>query len=180
MTSPVLVGLACRHEGLLTRGYIFRAAFDFESAATSFAYEPHKDGRHYSAFTKRRSDPPRIHTASRPPSSAVVRDARRPTCRFIVPTSWGCTTVPLVWSNWIVLTTRPPSNLPGGSSTAMTSSYGRWIGLSPGSTPGRDRCAGNERERASARRHRYLPAGAFGAGQGGVGISDGGDAGADV
>src|ERR1700756_3454839 len=116
MTSPVLVRLACRHARLLTRGYIFRAAFDFESAATSFAYEPHKDGRHYSAFTKRRNDPPRIHTASSPPSSAVVSDARRPTCRFIVRTSWGCTTVPSAWSNWIVLTTRPPSNLPDGLS----------------------------------------------------------------
>ena len=162
---------------------IIPTRFNFESAAVSVLYEPHKIaismafapsytrfggisavGRHYSAFTKGQSCSPRIHTRSgsssgqaftdrgvaatngrRPdravdvcaPSCAwefrkfangVLRATWRPRCRSTVHISLGYTTEPLAWFNWIALTMSPPSNPPGGSSTATMWSFGRRTG----------------------------------------------------
>ena len=56
-------------------------------------------------------------------------------CRSIKHTSLGCTADPSGWFGWIVLMMNLPSSLLGVSSTATTLSFGRWIGLSPDSTP---------------------------------------------
>ena len=61
--------------------------------------------------------------------SEAFRATWRLRCRSIVHISWGYTTDPLAWFNWIVLMMSPPLNPPGGSPTVTMWSFGRWIGL---------------------------------------------------
>ena len=77
-------------------------------------------------------------------ANGAVRASWRPKCRSIVDILLDCTTGPLVWFNWIVWTTSPPSNPPRGSSTITMWSYGSWIGLWPGSAHDPNRCAKNK------------------------------------
>jgi hypothetical protein len=62
-------------------------------------------------------------------ANEAFRATWRLRCRSIVHISLGYMTEPLAWFNWIVLMMGPPSNPPGGSSTATMWSFGRWIGL---------------------------------------------------
>jgi hypothetical protein len=96
LSNNPFVGLqtAC-HARLLDSPWanIFLTRFNFESAAVSVLYEPHKIamsvafaqatprfggisavGRHYSAFRKGQSESPRIHTLSRSSSGQAFTD----------------------------------------------------------------------------------------------------------
>ena len=88
-------------------------------------------------------------------ANEAVRAIWRPRCPSIAHISLGYTTEPLAWFDWTVLMMSPPSNPPGGSSTAILWRFGRRTGRLRDWTPPPNRRAKHSAGQTECGRRRH-------------------------